>query len=68
MRRRSSVRRIELRLALFTAPDDAVAILGEYEKIGVTHVIGMVNFGGVPMPAVRRSLELMAKEVFPRFC
>jgi hypothetical protein len=35
---------------LFTNPDDAVAILREYEKIGVIHVIGMVNFGGVPCP------------------
>jgi alkanesulfonate monooxygenase SsuD/methylene tetrahydromethanopterin reductase-like flavin-dependent oxidoreductase (luciferase family) len=55
------------RLALFTNPDDAVAILREYEKIGVTHVIGMVNFGGVPMPDVRRTLEMMSKEIFPRF-
>jgi alkanesulfonate monooxygenase SsuD/methylene tetrahydromethanopterin reductase-like flavin-dependent oxidoreductase (luciferase family) len=55
------------RLALFTAPEDAVAILREYERIGVTHVIGMVNFGGVPMPQVRRTLELMAKEIFPKF-
>jgi alkanesulfonate monooxygenase SsuD/methylene tetrahydromethanopterin reductase-like flavin-dependent oxidoreductase (luciferase family) len=55
------------RLGLFTDPDDAIAILREYEKIGVTHVIGMVNFGGVPMPAVRRTLELMSKEVFSQF-
>ena len=55
------------RLALFTHPDDAVAILREYEKIGVTHVIGMVNFGGVPMADVRRTLELMSKQVFPSF-
>ena len=55
------------RLALFTAPDDAVAILREYEKIGVTHVIGMVNFGGVPMGDIRRTLELMSKQVFPNF-
>jgi len=55
------------RLALFTNPGDAVAILREYEKLGVTHVIGMVNFGGVPMPEVRRTLELMSKEIFPSF-
>jgi alkanesulfonate monooxygenase SsuD/methylene tetrahydromethanopterin reductase-like flavin-dependent oxidoreductase (luciferase family) len=54
-------------LALFTTPGEAVAILREYEKIGVTHVIGMVNFGGVPMGDVRRTLELMSKEVFPSF-
>ena len=55
------------KLALFTAPEDACAIFREYEKIGVTHVIGMVNFGGVPMSDVRRTLELMATEVFPNF-
>jgi alkanesulfonate monooxygenase SsuD/methylene tetrahydromethanopterin reductase-like flavin-dependent oxidoreductase (luciferase family) len=55
------------KLALFTTPENAVAILREYEKIGVTHVISMVNFGGVPMDDVRRTLELMSKEVFPRF-
>jgi alkanesulfonate monooxygenase SsuD/methylene tetrahydromethanopterin reductase-like flavin-dependent oxidoreductase (luciferase family) len=55
------------KLALFTTPENAVAILKEYEKIGVTHVISMVNFGGVPMDDVRRTLELMSKEVFPKF-
>ncbi|MGE5817778.1 MAG: hypothetical protein ACM37Z_07140, partial [Deltaproteobacteria bacterium] len=55
------------KLAIFTAPDNAVAILKDYENIGVTHVICMVNFGGLPMPDVRRTLELMAQEVMPRF-
>jgi alkanesulfonate monooxygenase SsuD/methylene tetrahydromethanopterin reductase-like flavin-dependent oxidoreductase (luciferase family) len=55
------------KLALFTTPENAVAILKEYENIGVTHVICMVNFGGLPMPDVRRTLELMSKEVFPKF-
>jgi alkanesulfonate monooxygenase SsuD/methylene tetrahydromethanopterin reductase-like flavin-dependent oxidoreductase (luciferase family) len=55
------------KLAVFTTPENAVAILKEYENIGVTHVIGMVNFGGLPMSDVRRTLELMSKEVFPKF-
>jgi alkanesulfonate monooxygenase SsuD/methylene tetrahydromethanopterin reductase-like flavin-dependent oxidoreductase (luciferase family) len=55
------------KLALFTTPENAVAILKEYEKIGVTHVIVMVNFGGLPMTNVRQTLELMSKEVFPNF-
>jgi alkanesulfonate monooxygenase SsuD/methylene tetrahydromethanopterin reductase-like flavin-dependent oxidoreductase (luciferase family) len=54
-------------LAVFTTPEDACAIFREYEKIGVTHIICMVNFGGVPMSDVRRTLELMSKEVFPKF-
>jgi alkanesulfonate monooxygenase SsuD/methylene tetrahydromethanopterin reductase-like flavin-dependent oxidoreductase (luciferase family) len=55
------------KLAVFGTPEDAVAILKDYEKIGVTHVICMVNFGGLPMTDVRRTLELMSKEVFPKF-
>jgi alkanesulfonate monooxygenase SsuD/methylene tetrahydromethanopterin reductase-like flavin-dependent oxidoreductase (luciferase family) len=53
------------KLALFTTPENAVAILEEYKNIGVTHVIGMVNFGGLPMTGVRRTLELISKEVMP---
>ena len=56
------------KLAVFSSPDDAETIFREYEKIGVTHVICMVNFGGVPMPDVRRTLELMSKELIPKFC
>jgi hypothetical protein len=55
------------RLALFTNPENACAIFREYENIGVSHVICMVNFGGVPMTDARRTLELMAQEVFPNF-
>ena len=55
------------KLAVFTTPEDAVAILKDYEKVGVTHVICMVNFGGLPMTDVRRTLGLMSKEVFPKF-
>lgn len=55
------------RLVVFSSPDRATEIFREYEKTGVTHIICMVNFGGVPMPEVRRTLELMSKEVFPRF-
>ena len=52
---------------MFTHPSEAIEIFGEYEKIGVTHVICLVNFGGVPMPDMRRTLELMSKEVMPKF-
>jgi alkanesulfonate monooxygenase SsuD/methylene tetrahydromethanopterin reductase-like flavin-dependent oxidoreductase (luciferase family) len=55
------------KLALFTNPENATSILKEYETIGVTHLICMVNFGGLPMPDVRQTLELMSKEVFPNF-
>lgn len=54
-------------LVVFSAPERATEIFKEYEEIGVTHVVCMVNFGGVPMPDVRRTLELMSQEVMPRF-
>lgn len=55
------------KLVVFSSPERAAEIFREYENIGVTHVICMVNFGGVPMPDVRRTLELMSKEIFPEF-
>ena len=55
------------RLVVFSSPERAEEIFREYEKIGVTHIICMVNFGGVPMPEVRRTLELMSNEVMPKF-
>ena len=54
-------------LAVFSTPRQAVRIFREYEKSGVTHVICIVNFGGVPMTRVRRTLELMSTEVFTQF-
>jgi alkanesulfonate monooxygenase SsuD/methylene tetrahydromethanopterin reductase-like flavin-dependent oxidoreductase (luciferase family) len=54
-------------LVAFSNPEGAEKIFKEYEKIGVTHIICMVNFGGLPMPEVRRTLELMSKEVMPKF-
>jgi len=55
------------KLGVFSNSEGAEEIFREYEKIGVTHVISMVNFGGLPMPDVRRTLELMSKEIFPKF-
>jgi alkanesulfonate monooxygenase SsuD/methylene tetrahydromethanopterin reductase-like flavin-dependent oxidoreductase (luciferase family) len=55
------------KLAVFTTPGEAEEIFREYEKIGVTHIICMVNFGGLPVSDVRRTLELMSMEIFPKF-
>jgi len=55
------------KLGVFSNSEGAEEIFREYEKIGVTHIICMVNFGGLPMPDVRRTLEMMSKEVFPHF-
>jgi alkanesulfonate monooxygenase SsuD/methylene tetrahydromethanopterin reductase-like flavin-dependent oxidoreductase (luciferase family) len=53
------------KLAIFSTPEQAIEILKQYEETGVTHVISMVNFGGVPMPEVRRTLELISSRVMP---
>ena len=55
------------KLVVFSSPERAVEIFREYQEIGVTHIICMVNFGGAPMTEVRRTLELMSKEVFQKF-
>jgi len=55
------------KLAVFTTPGEAEEIFREYQNIGVTHVIAMVNFGGLPMADVRRTLELMSAAIFPKF-
>jgi len=53
------------RLVVFSSPERAVEIFREYQAIGVTHIICMVNFGGAPMSEVRRTMEIMSNEVFP---
>ena len=57
----------QAKLSIMSTPEKACAIFREYAEAGVTHVISMVNFGGVSMPDVRRTMELMSKEVFPQF-
>lgn len=53
------------KLAVITTPDGACEIFREYAQIGVSHLICMVNFGGMPMADVRRTMELMQARVFP---
>jgi len=54
------------KLAVFTSPEEAAEIFSAYKGIGVSHIIFMVNFGGVPIVEVRRTLELMSQEVMPK--
>jgi alkanesulfonate monooxygenase SsuD/methylene tetrahydromethanopterin reductase-like flavin-dependent oxidoreductase (luciferase family) len=54
------------RLVVFSSPTGAEEIFREYQSIGVTHVICMVNFGGAPMEDVRRTMELVSTELMPR--
>jgi alkanesulfonate monooxygenase SsuD/methylene tetrahydromethanopterin reductase-like flavin-dependent oxidoreductase (luciferase family) len=56
----------EQKLVVFSSPERAQAIFNEYATVGVTHVICIVNFGGLPMANVRSTLELMTQEVMPK--
>jgi hypothetical protein len=40
------------RLVVFSSPERAAEIFHEYEAIGITTVICMVNFGGAPVVAI----------------
>jgi hypothetical protein len=35
--------------------------------MGIGHVLCWMNFGGLPQDRIRRSMELFAREVMPRF-
>ncbi len=50
---------------LFGTPDDCVQRLLEYERAGVRGVLLSFSSGGMPDRAVRRSMQLFAREVIP---
>ena len=51
----------------FGSPDTVARHLEYMRGIGVGHVFCWMNFGGLPQDRVRRSMELFAREVMPRF-
>jgi len=51
----------------FGSPDTVADKIVELERIGVGEVLCWMNFGGLPQDRVRRSMELFAREVMPRF-
>jgi alkanesulfonate monooxygenase SsuD/methylene tetrahydromethanopterin reductase-like flavin-dependent oxidoreductase (luciferase family) len=52
-------------LIAFGGPADIVRIARRYESLGLTHLLAIVNFGGLAHARVLRSMELMAKHVLP---
>ena len=46
-------------------PATVLRQLRELAALGVGHVIAWLNFGNLPYPKVRRSMELLAREVLP---
>jgi alkanesulfonate monooxygenase SsuD/methylene tetrahydromethanopterin reductase-like flavin-dependent oxidoreductase (luciferase family) len=51
----------------FGSPDTVARKLEAMRAAGVGHVLCWMNFGGLPQERIRRSMELFAREVMPRF-
>jgi len=51
----------------FGSPDTVADKIAQLRDLGVGEVLCWMNFGGLPQPLVRRSMELFAREVLPRF-
>ena len=51
----------------FGSPDTVARHIEQMRSLGVGHVLCWMNFGGLPQERIRRSMELFAREVMPRF-
>jgi alkanesulfonate monooxygenase SsuD/methylene tetrahydromethanopterin reductase-like flavin-dependent oxidoreductase (luciferase family) len=51
----------------FGAPDTVARHIETMRQMGVGQVLCWMNFGGLPQEKIRRSMELFAREVLPRF-
>jgi len=51
----------------FGSPDTVARHIEHMRSLGVGQVLCWMNFGGLPHDKVRRSMELFAREVMPRF-
>jgi len=51
----------------FGSPETVARHIGEMRDLGVGQVMCWMNFGGLSQDRVRRSMELFAREVMPRF-
>jgi alkanesulfonate monooxygenase SsuD/methylene tetrahydromethanopterin reductase-like flavin-dependent oxidoreductase (luciferase family) len=51
----------------FGSPDTVARHIEHMRDLGVGQVLCWMNFGGLPQDRIRRSMELFAREVMPRF-
>lgn len=58
---------VEKDLIAFGGPEDIIRIARRYESLGLTHFLAIMNFGGLAHAHVLRSMERLAKDVFPAF-
>ena len=52
---------------VFGSPDTVARSIEYMRSIGVGQTLCWMNFGGLPQDKIRRSMELFAREVMPRF-
>ncbi len=57
---------IQKDLVAFGDPDEIVCVAERYRDAGMTHMMAITNFGGMPHDAVMRSNQLLAEQVLPR--
>jgi alkanesulfonate monooxygenase SsuD/methylene tetrahydromethanopterin reductase-like flavin-dependent oxidoreductase (luciferase family) len=58
---------VQQNVVAFGDPEEIVRVARLYEAAGFTHFLAIPNFGGLPHKQVVRSMELMARQVLPRF-
>jgi natural product biosynthesis luciferase-like monooxygenase protein len=58
---------VDKHLIAFGSPEDVIRVARLYEQAGLTDFLAIMNFGGLPHERVLRSMELMARHVFPAF-
>lgn len=51
----------------FGSPETVARHIDHMRQLGVGQVLCWMNFGGLPQDKIRRSMELFAREVMPRF-
>ena len=51
----------------FGSPDTVARHIESMRSIGVGQILCWMNFGGLAQERIRRSMELFAREVMPRF-
>ena len=51
----------------FGSPDTVARKVEAMQALGVGHLLCWMNFGGLPQEKIRRSMELFAGTVMPRF-
>jgi natural product biosynthesis luciferase-like monooxygenase protein len=58
---------VDKHLIAFGSPEDVIRVARLYEQAGLTDFLAITNFGGLDHTKVLRSMELMARHVFPAF-